>query len=861
VRGIPYAPRVADLANLVLAVDSTAVKTGVSELNSLTAAGARAEAATVGLRGGVKAAGIEAAAMASAAQLSARAAMDQAAGFGAATQAARVNTMAMRETLVVARELSRGNFSRIPGSLTLLAQGVGSSGGFSAYANSLLQTLGIIKQVQNAELAETATAAANAAAGVMAAAKRAAANVLAADTEIALAEAQVRVTEGTAAEAAAQARLAAAHEAVGVAAAEAAVAENALAEAQGRSAVASAASAAASRTSLTLLGTAFTVLGIGAGLALAGVESFKAEVRDSGDLDKFAESLRLSKEQIEKAGGSVKYLGHNVQEITGLTVTWGDIATGTFNAVAKAAGASASTFKSFWTEALLQTAQVGISSAQLIAGAFAAVGNIGRGLASAWHGGGEMDPVGAFKKAFSDTGAFFHQTVPDSILDAARKRLQDLSDSNNPAAPKKPKKENDHGLQEALDKLDAEIKGQYALAAAYQVSGAAAQRAIAQQKAAEDAISHKASADLFYAKELQKLVAEDVVRQAKTNAGLQVETSIRSQLNGQLADGTLSVAQYNQQLKLQTTLHGLNVDLENADTAHKQAVRDIIKQTIDLEGEQLQLESQLNALKQIASNDNEIARMRLETSLLGASNRERATAIAQLEAMQQLKDIDPNGLLTNRERGNFVQSAINRATAGIQSPFQQWAASVPQTAAAVNEALQSIQFKGLDGIASAITSVVTGTKSLGAAFKDVARSIVSDIIQMTVKMLIFRAISGIFGKIGGGASSGGVVNLDIGAFPARAGGGPVGAGQTYMVGERGPELFRPSSAGTIIPNHKLANDNGGGEITLRIVTDGSFQAQVEQISGQIVVQAVPSIVRAAASTTVQTLSRKTLNGR
>jgi phage-related minor tail protein len=130
---------------------------------------------------------------------------------------------------------------------------------------------------------------------------------------------------------------------------------------------------------------------------------------------------------------------------------------------------------------------------------------------------------------------------------------------------------------------------------------------------------------------------------------------------------------------------------------------------------------------------------------------------------------------------------------------------------------------------------------------------------MTVKMLIFRAISGIFGKVGG--SGGGVVNLDIGAFPARAGGGPVGAGQTYMVGERGPELFRPSSAGTIIPNHKLANDNGGGEITLRIVTDGSFQAQVEQISGQIVVQAVPSIVRAAASTTVQTLSRKTLNGR
>lgn len=32
---------------------------------------------------------------------------------------------------------------------------------------------------------------------------------------------------------------------------------------------------------------------------------------------------------------------------------------------------------------------------------------------------------------------------------------------------------------------------------------------------------------------------------------------------------------------------------------------------------------------------------------------------------------------------------------------------------------------------------------------------------------------------------------------ARADGGPVAAGQAYLVGERGPELFRPASGGTI----------------------------------------------------------------
>jgi hypothetical protein len=46
---------------------------------------------------------------------------------------------------------------------------------------------------------------------------------------------------------------------------------------------------------------------------------------------------------------------------------------------------------------------------------------------------------------------------------------------------------------------------------------------------------------------------------------------------------------------------------------------------------------------------------------------------------------------------------------------------------------------------------------------------------------------------------------------ARASGGPVSAGKSYLVGERGPEIFSPSSSGSIIPNHRaggsVRNDN------------------------------------------------------
>ena len=47
---------------------------------------------------------------------------------------------------------------------------------------------------------------------------------------------------------------------------------------------------------------------------------------------------------------------------------------------------------------------------------------------------------------------------------------------------------------------------------------------------------------------------------------------------------------------------------------------------------------------------------------------------------------------------------------------------------------------------------------------------------------------------------------------ARAAGGPVAPGGSYLVGERGPELFTPSSSGNITPNNAM----GGNTITINV---------------------------------------------
>jgi phage-related minor tail protein len=53
----------------------------------------------------------------------------------------------------------------------------------------------------------------------------------------------------------------------------------------------------------------------------------------------------------------------------------------------------------------------------------------------------------------------------------------------------------------------------------------------------------------------------------------------------------------------------------------------------------------------------------------------------------------------------------------------------------------------------------------------------------------------------------------ISTLPRRAMGGPVAGGSTYLVGERGPELFTPGTSGSITPNNALG---GGANITVNV---------------------------------------------
>ncbi len=96
------------------------------------------------------------------------------------------------------------------------------------------------------------------------------------------------------------------------------------------------------------------------------------------------------------------------------------------------------------------------------------------------------------------------------------------------------------------------------------------------------------------------------------------------------------------------------------------------------------------------------------------------------------------------------------------------------------------------GITDALVGAIEGTRTLGEA----AKSIINDLASSLLRLGINMALTGLFG------------GTKVGKFLGFANGGRPPVGKPSIVGERGPEIFVPRSAGTIIPNNKIGGSGG-----------------------------------------------------
>jgi len=109
------------------------------------------------------------------------------------------------------------------------------------------------------------------------------------------------------------------------------------------------------------------------------------------------------------------------------------------------------------------------------------------------------------------------------------------------------------------------------------------------------------------------------------------------------------------------------------------------------------------------------------------------------------------------------------------------------------------------------------------SFGDLAQSIIKDLLKIQLK----AAAANWWASMGSG---GGVLNAALSIFGFADGGDPP-VNQVSMVGENGPELFVPKTAGTIIPNDKIGNMGGTTNNTVYNINAIDTKSFEERILG------------------------------
>ena len=147
-------------------------------------------------------------------------------------------------------------------------------------------------------------------------------------------------------------------------------------------------------------------------------------------------------------------------------------------------------------------------------------------------------------------------------------------------------------------------------------------------------------------------------------------------------------------------------------------------------------------------------------------------------------------------------------------------------------------------------SLMTALRNGKLGFEDLKRIALSVLDQIAAKALN-SGLDALFGGLGGNGGNGqsglgqlvGVLGGVLG-LPGRATGGIVSPDRPFLVGERGPELFVPTSAGQVEPTGKLGGTRNDVRVSINLAQPrgASVPAALQRSSRQ-----VASAVRRAIS--------------
>jgi hypothetical protein len=243
-------------------------------------------------------------------------------------------------------------------------------------------------------------------------------------------------------------------------------------------------------------------------------------------------------------------------------------------------------------------------------------------------------------------------------------------------------------------------------------------------------------------------------------------------------------------------------------------------------------------------NRDTAAKLRLEMVKRGVELMHEAAAIQRDETLpadekaaklQGIKDqLAASTAQYNREIVLFQQQAAESLPgylSGLQSMASGYSSVLEYSKRLTKEQeQQKILAEGIgnavgQNMVSAFDALIAGTESFGESLRKIASGVLTDIARQLFQIYVINqainSISNLFGPKPTGLLPGVKFKPDAFSMPllagAKAAGGSVTGGSSYLVGERGPELFTPGRSGSIAPSGSF----GGANVVVNVDATGS----------------------------------------
>jgi hypothetical protein len=272
----------------------------------------------------------------------------------------------------------------------------------------------------------------------------------------------------------------------------------------------------------------------------------------------------------------------------------------------------------------------------------------------------------------------------------------------------------------------------------------------------------------------------------------------------------------------------------------------LLSAEIELNKKTMQENTDILSGNSVAVKDR-IKSLELEAATLGESARQQAIINAQAEGASELQIAEINRIYDRieakeREMELDKQAAIEKAKADADAQKAAEKKRIDDEKAA--EQAKASAWSLTEGLLEAEDALLKGKSEkqkagfrlavnlANAEKRENAKKIISS--SYAAAMDAYKALAGIpiIGPILGAAAFAGIVGLGVSSaassLSGRALGGQVRGGESYIVGERGPEVLTMGGNGRITPNEAL---RGGSGQTVNKTANVSFNIQANDTTG------------------------------